>query len=500
MSGKFNLRVRKALWDDGNQMRALSIRACWCVLMILGSLYPHISDAADAPPSCAVDYVAYGQGKLTPAVVTGSTNSHLMLHQRHPLNEAIIYDPKVKSRLVYLISGDKVDIAAHCDGYTYVRYKGKRNVSSGWVDSSRIRITGEPYEQPTIRDDAICRAATEVMDKRHWMQLPLRPIDPVVAAKANLESYGSRATSLARISIDGRILTAVLVEDGGTEESNYVDIWSGDMSKHLSQYDRPTSDPISNVSNGPNEGLVEILGLPMIYQYAQDNPDKSYLSSIDRDGNVRPVCVGGPKRLSKPVIVFSTPHAMCNSFVDGHAVDVAMSPPTRSEGLSISTPPSGLKPEPALGLDSFHDPHTAVTVVYKLLATGEADLDNSGHSRRIGVVSYEAESTAGDGWNGFVAAPIFLDARGRADPTSPENKVLFDGMVDIVNPDDGVPAGTTFSKVVRVDGKTYIELSEETASNPVYQVWKVDSSKPEKVCQYRSSRYEFTSLSSNQSL
>jgi hypothetical protein len=474
-------------------MRTLSIRACWCVLMVLAALYPHMSHAADTPPSCAVDYVAYGQGQLTPAVVTGSANSHLSLHQRHPLNDAIIYQPDIKPGSTYLISGDKVEIAARCGGYTYVRYESKKNVSLGWVDNSRIRTTGKPYEQPTIGDDAICRAATEVMDKHQWVQLPLRPIDPAVAAKANLDSYGSRATSLARISIDGRILTAVLVEDGGTEESNYVDIWAGNMSKHLSQYDRPTSDPISIESNGPNEGLVEVLGVPMIYQYAPDNPDKSYLSSIDKDGYVQPRCAGGPKRLAKPHIVFSTPNVTCNSFIDGLAVDVSMSPPTPAEGLSISRPPSGLEAEPARGPDSFRDSKDAVDVVYKLLSTGEADLDNSGHGRRIGIVSYEASSTAGDGWNGFIAAPIFLDAKGKADPTSPENKILFDGMVDIVKTDDSIPAGpATFSKVVRVDGKTYIEVSKKRAANPVDQVWRVDSSKPQKVCQYQSSRYEFS--------
>lgn len=406
-----------------------------------------------------------------------------------------------KQDAAYLLTGDKVDLVTTCDGYAYVRFKRSRHASTGWVEKDRIQTTGSPHSQPPISTSALCQAAEDIVNRGETFQAVLqRQIDPDFAKKNDFEGGGHFANWSARLKIGGRIVTAIDVNDGGSCSSTYQDIWTGDLSRELSSQDRASEDPINQASFGRDENLVEILGQPIVFGTAP-NTDVFYLSTIDGDGNIHTACKGSLQPIPKKRILTFHSSAVCAAFAHGDEQVKALDTPSVDESIVLSSPRKGLmllswSNGGNIGAGpSRLDYSNGVT--YSLLQTGAADLDNSGQSRRIGIVAYENQSSAGCGSGTHIEAPIFLDSKGRADPTTSLNRAIFEKLGGPEYQQRMFPNGSIHSSVVEMAGTTYVELTTSDRHEGE-QVWKITAAGIEHMCSLQTMHYQVVPASDNE--
>jgi hypothetical protein len=130
----------------------------------------------------------------------------------------------------------------------------------------------------------------------------------------------------------------------------------------------------------------------------------------------------------------------------------------------------------------FKNGQRASEASYNLMSTGNVDLDGSGRTRRVGLVSYfDGDSTAGDGtYQESWFLPVYLDAQGRADPGTPENQALAQAL-----PTDGMDGG----RLISYQNATYLELTPVDDSR-ISEIWKFEAKGPRKVCRFRQNRYD----------
>jgi len=404
-----------------------------------------------------------------------------------------------KADTAYLLTGDKIDVVTVCDDYAYVRFVGSKRIATGWVEQDRVRPTGNPHSQTPITTPMLCQAAEDIVNRgKKFPPILQRRIDPDFAKKNHLDEFGHFANWSARLKIGARIVTAIDVNDGGSCSSTYQDIWSGDLSHEFSAQNRASEDPINQASLGADESLVEILGQPIVFGTAPDT-DAFYLSTIDGDGNIHTACKGSLQPLPKKRVLTSHSASVCAAFVHNDEKIETLTEPSADESIALSSPRKGLR------LLSWSNgggkigagPSSLVYsdgVTYRLIQTGTADLDNSGRSRRIGIVAYEDSSSTGCGSDAHIEVPIFLDAEGHADPSISFNKIIFDQIAGPKYQQRTLLSGRTHADIVELVGTTYVELTSSYGHRSE-QVWKISTAGGERMCSLQTMHYQVTPVS-----
>jgi hypothetical protein len=461
------------------------MNAAWAKLVfsvLCAGLWPTQARAQDS--SCSRSWIAPGQRTVTPAEVTGAPTQHLTLRGHHPEND----DPYARSSPDdgYLLTGDKVDLVTTCDGYAYVRFHGKGRVSTGWVEASRIQATGSPYLPLPPNAAALCHAAEATLNRDGRLQpMGSIPAPSLLRALHMDEDLNASPSRVSHFDVDGRPLAATSIDSGGTCHSSSVFVLSGDLKTRLSPPDRDSRD-IENQGNdawgfGISEELVTVLGQPMVLSYR--NPSSFHLSAIDRNGDIVPTCTGGMATLDQRELLSSTDDHVCHAMLADRQTPVAMQPPGPGEVLSMAQLPAGFRSQPP-GYDrgdspttkDFRDDYYAAVASYTLQATGNIGTGGRSEPRRMGIVSFtEGDSTAGCGtFSRARILPVYLDAQGRADPSSVLNRKLADAL----------PEGMSEGKLATYEGSTYLELSRKKGEAPS-EVWKLDAQGPRKVCSFK---------------
>lgn len=488
---------------QGNAMMFGRCRILACLLGMAFSCWTLVARAEQRPPDCAIDWVPWNSGIVTPAEVTGSPGERLILHPNHPA-----FPGPAAPDAGYLLTGDKVDETATCAGFAYVRYKGPERTLSGWVDRTRVRSTGSPGHLPSPRNAAeLCQAAEGILNEGRGAKLPLVKLDELQPDEERrlLADRSGWLRGMARIGVNGRTIAAVNIETGGTCESSEVQLWNSDLSQRLSSSDSDTNPENNGAEHwdfGLNEDLVEVQGRPLIKtSYVGDSG--FYLSTISRNGDIRPVCKGELKNLVGRRLESSEDDDVCRAFLAGLERPIEMQQPSHGESLRLSNPGGAIGPyseaQKPVRVDSYTDGKTgrehvarisfqgalASEASFTLVQTGTADLDNSGHLRRVGIVYFEdGNSSAGCGtYHSSRVVPVFIDPHGVADPAAPENGFF-----------SKLPYGMEEARLAEYAGRTYIELSPEKGGR-ASEVWRLDQSGLRRICSFQLKDYEVRPLS-----
>lgn len=461
--------------------RAPFLVATWVIV-------PCFAVAAQDAPACLSYWVAPGQVTVTPARITGASKEKIELRSPHPKSTEQAWW-RVAQRQAYLLPGDQVDLVTHCAGYSYVRFHGRERVSTGWVKSSDVRVAGAPHVPLPANAAALCHAAEETLNRDHGARwLPLLATTPLaddVAMRLRLTGHGQ--SRVAQVTVDGRALALIDEDVGGTCRASEVSVFSGDLASRLSPPDsldrNPENDGGEHWDFGTMQELVQVGRQPMVATYNLDR-SRFFLSAIDRNGDMQVTCEGRLRDLSRRRIESSSDDAVCQAFLSGAETPVAMHAPGPGESLALSSPSS----EWALRTDPrskntvlfFHSKGLAPDVSLVLARTGVADLDNSGHARKIGIVYYEANgSSAGCGdYSEHRVEPVFLDAHGVADPSLPGNRSMGDAL----------PEGMSGMKLARLADATYVELSP-SQSGPASEIWRIDRTGARRICRFQLQDY-----------
>lgn len=456
-----------------------------------------LSCEAEEPPNCAWPYVAPGQLTVTPAQVTGTPFEHLPLHADYPASQAD--GQKKASSGAYLITGDKVDLVSSCNGYAYVRFHGKKRVSTGWVEGRRVQATGKPYIPLPPNAPMLCQAAADVLNKNHGTgslkALPLSAVPSDALARLHIEpDFNAANPQVAYAEVDGRPIALVSMEAGGTCHTSSVTTATGDLKVLLAPNDasdrNPRNDGRDGWSFGVDEQLVEVLGQPMVMSTDLSAGSDFYLSEVDKNGDIVPTCLG--KRVdAPPQIQASFDDRVCHDMLSANQTEIPMGAPASGERL-VRSKKAGSSSDPAdhrLSPTKLSLPGgQASTATLTLKSTGLVDVDNSGRPRRVGILTQaDADSTAGCGnFSEHYAKPVYIDEHGVADPDAALNK-----------PFDNFGEGKGDASFVKFDGKTYIKLLP--AGQGPSEVWKFDAYGAHQMCVFQQQRYEVKPISGQDS-
>jgi len=443
-------------------------------------------------PTCLGDWIAPGQRTVTPALVTGAPSEHLQLRGRHP--EATTPILEDVSDDGYLITGDKVDLVTNCAGFAYVRFHGAKRVSTGWVEESRIQTSGKPY-RPLAPDPAkLCKAAEDTLNENYGngslKQLPLSDLPSDVLTRLKLDTTGG--AKVAHVKIAGRPMALANIDTGGSCESSDTVVLSDDLKTRLSPNDledRNIGNTGENMwSFGLTESLVEVLGQPMVM--TGSTRDMSfYLSIIDKDGDIVTACQGNRETLD-PKIQTSADDRVCHAMLSDKQTEISMGDPSNREKLVLSKLDSSFIPSnnPDIKQSSisltFHDQGRAAEATYTLEKTALVGIDNSGHARRVGFVSFvDGDSSAGCGdFSEKDMRLVYIDDDGVADPMAPLNK-----------PFEGFGQNMSDAAFVKFGGENYLKFTP-SGDNPI-EIWKIDSAGPKQICTFQLRHYDVGPIS-----
>lgn len=439
-------------------------------------------------PQCLPTWIAAGQRTITPSEVTGAPKERLELRSHHPEDSRKAEQSKADNG--YLLTGDKVDSVTTCDGFTFVRFHGPKRVSTGWVEEARIRATGPALGTLPSNATSLCKAAEDTLSRDTQLASPpTTALDDGVLSVVHLErGWNGSPTRAAHVSVDGRPMVAIVVDSGGTSHDTSVYVLSSDLKHLLSPADRDDRDVENHGDDswgfGVSEELVTVLGRPMVLSWDSGDGDApAHLSLIDRDGDIVPTCEIKMEVRKEREIASSTEDGVCHAILAGRQVPVPMHSPLSGESLVLSNVPKKYRSEPdsvasMAAPDTtlhYHNNERASEVKFSLVSTGTVDLDNSGNSRRVGLVSFfDGDSTASDGtYRDIQALPVYLDKHGVADLSADANHKLADAL----------PHGMRAGRLVTLDGATYLELSYEE-NRPSSEVWKINPGGALKVCEF----------------
>ena len=461
----------------------MQILAKLVALLLVGLCFPMAARAEDN--DCVYNWIAPGQLTVTPARITGSSQEHLLLHVQHPQNHTLRTKDLPESD-GYLITGDKVDLITSCEDYDYVRFHGTNRVSVGWVDKSRIDMTGNSYVPLPPNSAAFCRASEADLDTHFGQSIlvsyPPMHVNDATLARIHVDSDFESVGDLTRVTVDGREMVAVAIRAKATCSSQEINMWKDDLSAPLTPRDSDARNPMNGGGNGPLDGtrqlLVKVAGQPVIQSFNRGG-EPAYLSTIDKNGDLVATCKIDSVPVEQPIEMTDSEAKVCAAVLDGKAERISMHKP----GPDQTVEPVGKDGEK---LELFQGTYVGGggENKYSLKETGNADLDNSGHVRTVGIVHFEESDSRGCGSSFTQALPAFLDDSGNADLHDPRNQKLF-GVL---------PKNMEKAWLVYFDGQTYVAMAPPN-DDRVQEVWKLDHQGARKVCSYQLRRWKVSPIS-----
>ena len=325
-----------------------------------------------------------GSLTITRGEIVGHPGEHA------PMTHIVPAPARDSTGVGYLVTGDKVDFVAACQGFSYVRYHGKAQTSTGWIDSDRLQLHGKPFIPLPSGAGNMCALAERAANEGHWTVLPSRQMPEGIHLVNGVEEF-STASRYTPVDVEGRQLSVVQWNNGGTCYSDLVEVRTGDLKKLLSPGDIVSRNPV-NLRFGGNawgmgveEDVVSIDGRSMIR--SMESHEDFELSSIDRTGDTRLVCHGRLRPLMGKPEVVEGDSSLCSA-IASKAEPVAMQPARGHFDVPKDTGPQ---------------------VSLQAMQWGLVDLDNTGHERPVGVVEHGYSSSGGCGLDVDLQVPMLLD-------------------------------------------------------------------------------------------
>lgn len=438
------------------------------LLSLFGSLCSNTCRADT--PACAADTTLLQATTSTPARITGASGERVTLHVYHPQ-----YDPRLVPPLpdMYLLAGDAVEVIATCENYAYVRYESPKLVSAGWVEIGRLQNTGTPHVRPSDTVAQVCAAAANTINRggNGSFSLPRVPLTPLPKGMEDkiTEAMGSDANpiggfdGMARIIAGGEARKVFPIEDGGTCPSNYLHIWSDDLSRAVAHTD-------DGQRFGDGQELVQVLGHPLVLQINYGNQTTFALASLDKDGHQSILCQATRVYTTTPRDTLGSNNAVCRAVVANHVTPI---PVKDADKNSISLP-----------IDVDQRYKSAFT-----LGVTRADLFNDGKPRDVGMVAFHYDSSASCGSTSDATFPVILNAHGVADLAEATNKRLIKETTGALDLDEHELQFPGDGRLITYAGNTYFVAYAEPVKQPTNDalagVFKFTSDGSKSVCSFQ---------------
>lgn len=442
-------------------------------ILLTGGLYTRTCHAE--APACATDVTLLQATISTPARVTGAPGEHLVLRPVHP--KAQDDSDIAQGKPMYVITGDSVEQIATCGKYAFVRYQGHAKVSTGWVTRARLEITGAPHSRPKDTVAQVCEAANRIVNAATtpFGLHELRPqIDmKVLRRMATMKASQTRdlPTESVRIEAEGRMLSVVSIQDGGTCGSNYMQVWQEDGNKPLTN---TMPDYSQGAYMGDQQEMVEVLGHPLVMEYVQNFPNSFTLAALDKQGKQTRLC-SIKRDYAAPSRYLAHSHsALCRAVVtdQAHVVDMK-----------------------AGDLDALHFPSKRNPSSYMRMSLSttlsKVNLMNDGTLREVGLVHAEYDSTAGCGSAAVVTVPVIVNAQGKVDMGASENRKLIE-LTTGASTLDGESDYPRSGRLVTVDGHVYYLMyvkydlaGDQSPTQGLQDVMQFTKNGSSKVCSYQ---------------
>ena len=444
------------------------LRAALVLLVLFSWMRPAIGQASDECADLA-KYAPPGSLVVTRGEIIGQPSEPV------PITNKVPSPASDGSGVGYLVTGNQVEFVAACQGFSYVRYHGKNRTTSGWIDSRRLVLHGKAFVSLPANASKLCSMAERETNDGVLNVVEARTIPDGVKIVDENDPLSPRPRGYIPLNVDGRKLAVVQMIDAGTCSSTEAEIRTGDFRHVLSPDDAVSRNPFHFIVGGNawamglDEDVVSVEGKPLLRSSSELGSDFA-LSTIDRTGDTQFVCYGRLRPLSKPAVMEGD-RGLCEAIASS-AVPVAMHSPQGH----FMTPPQKM-PE----------------VQLHAMQWGMADLDNGGHERPVGVISYNYSSGAGCGHGFDLDFPVALDGMVVPWPQAMQGfHALYGDEADISR-----PSGRLLVRIVRHDNQTYVELldgsllaGDDIKHAPVQSVWKFTSAGPMQICKYRTGYYE----------
>jgi hypothetical protein len=407
-------------------------------------------------------YAPPGSQPLTHGEIIGQPG------ERAPITSKVPLAASDGGHLGYLITGDRVEFIAKCQGFSYVRYHGRKRTTTGWIDSRSLLLYGNPFIPSPTDANQLCSAAERDVNNHALNELPSKDI-PDGTDLGDADDQSPKPLRYIPLQVEGRELAVVQLIDGGTCSSTEAEIRTGDLKHVLSPADAVSRDPVSGGigwSTGLNEDVVSVEGKPLLR--SSDQGANFVLSSIDKAGDTKLVCYARLRPLvSKRVVTEGDPD-LCESIASSAAPIVMHSP----EGHF------------AVQQQQFSEVHL------QAVQWGMVDLDGGGQ-RPVGVINYNFSSGAGCGFEFNLQFPLALNGAVVSWPQAMAGfRALYGNDEDISR-----PSSTLRVRIVRYENQSYVELLDASFADGgfnqalVNSVWKFTSSGPKQICKFRTSHY-----------
>lgn len=446
------------------------------VLLVCGVIGNWSRAQEVAVPECAL----HPDEPANVAVVPGFPEQRLYIYGKNPL--LCSGSPEACTPTAYVVTGDTLLATASCDGWSYVRYKGKRT-TIGWVASTALGIEpGAPSPQPTspsaskVGDavDPVCLVAQRLLNSElknpNFGQQPLLPSDlGNRTSVSSLPGHPEKEISvwdraISDVTIRGRHLKAVTYGSGGTCHDDSLELWDKALSRRF-PIAGSNADPDDNEDDGySSEDIVALVGKPYFVHYSRSARTVT-LMSFSRSLASTEVCRISQVATRQEAVRVDRDQEVCAAVLHG---GITGAPVYDVEPYIIAPEALGLGRK---GIDAIAGP-APITII----ARGRMDVDNSGSTSEIGMIEFEdGTDTAGCGHDVDTSVPIKLNGNGMPEPGSRFNL----NAIEQAEPGEE-------SRLLEYRGKTYLETRSRPDADevPSDSIWRLSRQGRQKICEF----------------
>jgi hypothetical protein len=466
---KRTIDLRQAMECKAMRIKVASPEAksrlkCWSALLGLYLLATSAMAQDDSIPDCALKPPKPSRIVTVP----GFPAERLYIHRKYPGGCLGGEDSRCRAG-AYVISGGWLTVSENCANWSYVEYRGARNVD-GWVASARLpdsELKPLPFAESLVQSahPACLDAETLLNEKLQKGQDAALP--SALQNKITDESFpptvapvgGANGGTEWDVQVQGQRLKAIAYSLGGSCSISYLELWKRNFSDRILL----TGSNVDDQENAwaSDDDLVRLRGQTYFVHSIRGRSFK--VASFAKHLATSTMCKIEPYPTQQEVILFAAEPELCEAVATGRiegAPIIDISPiDVRESALQESVDSKA----PIFGLPNL-----------QMIGRGLVDIDNDGTPDDVGIVVYDDASGAGCGHEFHWTWPLKLNGDGTPVPHSAFNRMTLQGAGG--SDDD--------TRIFLYNGVTYVEYRSRKDADglPKHEVWKYTNKGGTKLC------------------
>jgi uncharacterized protein len=377
-------------------------------------------------------------------------------------------------------AGLHVRMGANCDGWVYVQSADTAGKLKGWIAGRRVNADGpsalplptasvhEPPKAPITPHPRVglCQATRSILNgTRHFNDWPSHVL-PDAKVPEEISSAAEGQPQVSEVILGGQHLKKVSfrgVASGMAFWDDMVTLWTEDFGQQ-----------ITNKLDGNNDltqSLVSVLGKPVFLEQT-NSTGSTEVSLVTEKLTLQPICRLMPVEYEgKESVEYAPDRPVCDAAAKGRVESVVVSDIVPYSITGDALAESADERQDQIGED------------FDIVATGSADIDNSGHKARIGWAMGEPVPRGNYPQDLHYEWPVELDDAGTLRGHAPINSQTLAAVGD-----------QSIARLFRFDGKTYLETHwNAAATKHTHEIWMFNPNGKQLVCNFSTgqlTRYE----------